>query len=391
MPHSISDPPDSFMPSLVQMQTITQHLLDWYDQNRRVLPWRSLPHEPSNPYKVWLSEVMLQQTQVPTVIPYFNQFIERFPTVQDLANASLDEVLLLWQGLGYYRRAAYLYQTAHILASTEEWPQNPEELRKLPGIGPYMAAAIAAIAFNRPAVPVDGNIRRIFERLFNFYDQPLSAKLKNAQNIAKRWSQSLPTTTRWGDFAQGLMDLGSIICIPQTPHCDQCPLAAACCYPKHAKPAVKATHKNKIPIRYGYALCFINEDDELYLEKEEEQRLLHGLMRVPLINIRTHKDSSPQDIPVFHDRSDQALISHTFSHFKWILSILILHVSKEFFSQSTPLITLHVREKDTIPSCIQPLFPLSFKGKWIKKSEISDYAFSSLMQKILQKVFALTK
>src|SRR5881392_4317496 len=196
-------------------------LLDWYDRHRRRLPWRPLPGESADPYRVWLSEIMLQQTGVKTVGPYFEKFIARWPDVGALGRASQDDVLRMWAGLGYYSRARNLHACAVAVLRDHGgvFPDNEEGLRALPGIGPYTAAAISAIAFDRRTMPVDGNIERVVSRLY-----AVEEPLPQAKPLIQRLATTLLGATRAGDSAQALMDLGASICTPNKPACSLCPL-----------------------------------------------------------------------------------------------------------------------------------------------------------------------
>src|SRR6478609_9247350 len=207
-------------------------LLEWYDRHRRKLPWRPLSGERADPYSVWLSEIMLQQTGVKTVGPYFVKFVTRWPDVAALGRASLDDVLRMWAGLGYYSRARNLHACA--VAVTREhgglFPDTEEGLRALPGIGPYTAAAIAAIAFDRRTMPVDGNIERVVSRLFAVEEELPQAKPLIQQLAATLLADARAgdETSRAGDSAQALMDLGASICTPKKPACSLCPLNEDC-------------------------------------------------------------------------------------------------------------------------------------------------------------------
>src|SRR6195952_6120448 len=204
-------------------------LLDWYDRHRRRLPWRPLPGMAADPYRVWLSEIMLQQTGVKTVAPYFEKFIARWPDVTALGCASLDDVLRMWAGLGYYSRARNLHACAVAVRRDHggAFPDTEEALRALPGIGPYTAAAIAAIAFGRRTMPVDGNIERVVSRLFAF-GAPLPQAKPLIQQLAATLLGASENESRAGDSAQALMDLGSSICTPKKPACALCPLNDEC-------------------------------------------------------------------------------------------------------------------------------------------------------------------
>src|SRR6186713_696566 len=217
-------------------QSATEHgasrpalLLDWYDRHRRRLPWRPPASERADPYRVWLSEIMLQQTGVKTVGPYFEKFLARWPDVGALGRASQDDVLRMWAGLGYYSRARNLHACAVVVHRDhgDVFPDTEESLRLLPGIGPYTAAAIAAIAFGRRTMPVDGNIERVVSRLFAV-EEPLPQAKPLIQQLAATLLGAGENESRAGDSAQALMDLGSSICTPKKPACALCPLNADC-------------------------------------------------------------------------------------------------------------------------------------------------------------------
>ncbi|WP_455429145.1 A/G-specific adenine glycosylase [Fodinicurvata halophila] len=205
--------------------TIARSLLAWYDRQARVLPWRAPPGERPQAYHVWLSEIMLQQTTVAAVKPYFEAFLDRWPTVADLAAADQEAVLTAWAGLGYYARARNLHRCAQVISEQHAgvFPQTVAALRELPGIGPYTAAAIAAIAFDQPEAPVDGNIERVISRLF-----AIETELPQAKPDIQAYMQGLVPRERPGDFAQAMMDLGAGICQPARPRCMLCPLQESC-------------------------------------------------------------------------------------------------------------------------------------------------------------------
>ena len=204
--------------------TPAKKLLAWYDRHRRDLPWRARPGTRPDPYCVWLSEIMLQQTTVAAAKGYFTRFIARWPILEALAAAELDEVLHAWQGLGYYARARNLHKCARVLVGEYggRFPDSEQGLRALPGIGAYTAAAIAAIAFDRPATAVDGNVERVVARLFAVEDP-----LPRAKTALYRLAAGLTPRLRPGDYAQAMMDLGATICTPRSPGCGRCPLSGA--------------------------------------------------------------------------------------------------------------------------------------------------------------------
>ena len=255
-------------------------LLAWYDEERRDLPWRTRRGRRADPYGVWLSEIMLQQTTVKAVIPYYLKFLARWPTVEALAAAELDDVLAAWAGLGYYSRARNLYKCAQVVAHelAGVFPQSAAELQKLPGIGPYTAAAIAAIAFGEPATPVDGNIERVVARLFAVR-QPLPA----AKSELRRLAATLTPARRPGDFAQAMMDLGAAICTPRRPSCLVCPVQSDCAANARGIEAslpLRAARAER-PMRLGIAFVALREDGSVLLRRRAEAGLLGGMLEVP--------------------------------------------------------------------------------------------------------------
>ncbi len=255
-------------------------VLDWYDGQRRDLPWRVSPGARADPYRVWLSEIMLQQTTVKAVIPFYARFLARWPTVEALAAAPLDDVLAAWAGLGYYSRARNLHACARIVAERHggQFPASETELRELPGIGRYTAAAIAAIAFGAPATPVDGNIERVIARLFGV-NEPLPGITPELARLAR----SLTPAKRAGDYAQALMDLGATICTVTRPSCLMCPLQGVCSAHAQGLQAVLPVRAAKAerPHRVGLAYFALREDGCVLLRRRPEAGLLGGMLEVP--------------------------------------------------------------------------------------------------------------
>src|SRR5436190_5726351 len=254
-------------------------LLDWYDRHRRRLPWRPPAGERADPYRVWLSEIMLQQTGVKTVGPYFEKFLARWPDVTALAHASLDDVLRMWAGLGYYSRARNLHACAVAVRREHGgvFPDTEEGLRALPGIGPYTASAIAAIAFDRRTMPVDGNIERVVSRL-HAVEEPLPQAKPRIQELAA----TLLADTRAGDSAQALMDLGSSICTPKKPACALCPLNEDCAARARGD---QESFPRKVPKKSGElrrgAAFVVTRGDELLVRSRPDKGLLGGMTEVP--------------------------------------------------------------------------------------------------------------
>ena len=311
---------------------ISDKLLGWYDRHRRAMPWRALPGQASDPYHVWLSEIMLQQTTVATVGPYFQRFLGLWPSVVDLAAADLDEVLHAWQGLGYYARARNLHKCAHVVASElgGEFPDTESGLLKLPGIGPYTAAAIAAIAFERRATVVDGNVERVMARLFAVEDP-----LPGSKDILREHAVSLTPGARFGDYAQATMDLGATICSPKNPACGICPLSADCaarCLGIEAD-LPKKLPKAERPTRRGVAFWIVAPGGAVLLRRRVESGLLGGMMEVPstdwIEDGSWTESAAVKQAPVAADwRPVKGLVRHTFTHFHLELTVLAARVEE---------------------------------------------------------------
>jgi A/G-specific adenine glycosylase len=255
-------------------------LLAWYDRHRRVLAWRALPGETPDPYRVWLSEIMLQQTTVKAVAPYYARFLQRWPSATALAASSLEDVLKAWAGLGYYARARNLHACARAVVERHggRFPPDETALAALPGVGPYTAAAIAAIAFGRRATPVDGNIERVVARLFAV-EEPLPAGKPDIRRLAA----SLTPAERPGDFAQAMMDLGAMLCTPQRPSCALCPWNDACAARRLATPETFPRKPTKAEgrLRRGAAFWVERADGAVLVRTRPLRGLLAGMSEVP--------------------------------------------------------------------------------------------------------------
>lgn len=344
------------------MQPITANLLDWYDSHHRILPWRISPREQKagkavDPYRIWLSEIMLQQTTVEAVKPYFNAFVEKWPTVKDLASASQDAVLRAWAGLGYYSRARNLKKCADAVCADHggAFPSDINGLKSLPGIGDYTAAAIASIAFNRPVAVVDGNVERVISRLYAI-DTPLPA----AKPEVRARMQALTPDERPGDFAQAMMDLGATICTPKRPACFVCPVKEGCealqtsdaeLYP------VKAAKKER-PIRRGAAFVAISADNEVLLRSRTESGLLGGMAEVPTTAWTARQDGATDiaSAPFAADWIAAGNITHIFTHFELRLAVF---------------------KAGNIPAT------QNLDGWWVKIEKISAEALPTVMKKVI--------
>jgi len=305
-------------------------LLDWYDQNRRDLPWRAKMGVRPDPYHVWLSEIMLQQTRVETVVRYYERFLKRFPTMHKLARAPLGDVLQAWAGLGYYARARNLHACARRVV--EEYggcfPGTEEALRELPGIGAYTAAAIAAIAFCQKATPVDGNIERVVARLFR-----LETPLPGAKSELQQLASTLTPNDRAGDFAQSMMDLGSTICTPKNPSCQLCPWRRNCAAYDTANPESYPRRAPKIEgkVRRGAAFVVLRADSSILLRKRPERGLLGGMTEVATTEWSSEfsDNNAMKSAPLKSKwRRLPGYVRHAFTHFPLELTVYVTEVAR---------------------------------------------------------------
>jgi A/G-specific adenine glycosylase len=336
-------------------------LLAWYDRHRRRLPWRALPGVRPDPYRVWLSEIMLQQTTVKAVGPYFEKFTARWPDVASLGRASLDDVLRLWAGLGYYSRARNLHACAVAVMREHGgvFPDSEEGLLMLPGVGPYTAAAIAAIAFDRRTMPVDGNIERAVSRLF-----AVEEALPQAKPLIRELAATLLGESRAGDSAQALMDLGATICTPKKPACALCPLMEDCAarlqgtqesFPRKAAKKTGA-------LRRGAAFV-VRRGEELLVRTRPEKGLLGGMTEVPGSDwIAEHDDKTARDqapalkgVTRWHRKT--GVVSHVFTHFPLELVVY----------------TAKVPSRTRAPAGM----------RWVPIATLADEAFPNVMRKVI--------
>lgn len=303
-------------------QQLTSQLLDWYRVNARVLPWRAPFGERADPYRVWLSEIMLQQTTVQAVKAYFLKFTGLWPTVEALAAAELDDVLRAWAGLGYYARARNLHACAKAVVERfgGRFPDSEQALRSLPGIGPYTAGAIAAIAFGKPHAAVDGNVERVMSRVY-LIETPLPDSKPEIQARA----ESLVPEEGAGDFAQAVMDLGATICTPKSPNCLICPWAEHCEGRKTglAPSLPRKKEKKAVPTRRGVAFWIEREDGAVLLRRRPEKGLLGGMMEVPSTAWGAEPVSPEDEAPLAAVwKRLPGTVEHTFTHFHLVLTVM---------------------------------------------------------------------
>jgi len=342
---------------------LADRLLAWYDRHARALPWRAKAGERADPYRVWLSEIMLQQTTVATVGAHFRAFLARWPTVHDLAAAHLDAVLHAWQGLGYYARARNLHKCARVVSVEHAgiFPSSEAELLRLPGIGAYTAAAIAAIAFGRRATVMDGNVERVVARLFN-----VTTPLPRAKPELHRLAEGLTPSPRVGDYAQAMMDLGATICLPRKPKCMLCPLTDACAARRAgSQEALPAKLPKAVrPKRHGVVFWTLRRDGAVLLRRRPENGLLGGLFEVPSTEWRAAPwgiDEAKAAAPARASwRSLDGVVRHGFTHFELELSLLVGNTRGA----------------------------AADGGVWCPVDRLSDYALPTLMKKVVRHALA---
>ena len=340
---------------------LATELLRWYDRHRRRMPWRALPGEIANPYAVWMSEIMLQQTTVAAVKSYFEKFLRLWPTVEDLAGAPVDEVMRAWAGLGYYARARHLHKCAGVVSEEHggAFPQAEDDLRALPGIGPYTAAAITAIAFGKRAVVVDGNVERVMARIF-MVTEPLPGCKKTLHAHA----DSLTPDLRAGDYAQAVMDLGATVCTPKSPACVICPWAAHCEGRKAgiAETLSRKLKKAEVPLKRGVAYWMVRADGCVALTRRPPKGLLGGMLEIP--STAWTKTKPVEAPPLKADwRVLPGMVLHTFTHFR---------------------LELEVRTADLTAAQAKKLGP---EVIWTKLEDLGEAGLPSVMAKVAVHAF----
>jgi A/G-specific adenine glycosylase len=353
----------------IQAAKIQKDLLTWFRANARDLPWR----KNRTPYAVWVSEIMLQQTQVATVIDYFNRFMKRFPTVEALARARQDSVLKLWEGLGYYSRGRNLHKAAQTIVSeyNGQLPNSLDELQKIPGIGRYTAGAIASIAFNKPAPILDGNVIRVLCRVFRVKGNPKETAVKH-----ELWelADGLVHTEHPGDFNEAMMELGAMICTPSNPQCLRCPLNTECQAYKHGEQDSLPVRQKQAPLpHYTIVVGIVYKDGSILIGKRRQNALLGGLWEFP--GGKKQKDESFKDAVAREVREETGIeievgkrlciVKHTYSHFK---------------------ITLHAYLCTYASGMAKPLDCDAVK--WVPAAGLRKYAFPGANVKIIRQLAA---
>jgi len=339
-----------------------ERLLAWYDKNRRVLPWRVRTGETPDPYRVWLSEIMLQQTTVAAVDKYFRKFVARWPNVEALAAASLDEVRAAWAGLGYYSRAANLHRTAGIVATERggRFPQEARALRALPGIGDYTAGAIAAIAFDACEAAVDANAERVLARYF-----AVKTALPKAKPELRRRAQTLVPESRAGDFAQGLMDLGQLVCTPKRPACAKCPWGKDCRAHALGRPEAfpKKGAERARPLKRGAAFVARDAGGAVLLVRRPERGLLGGMLQPPLgpwsASFPGAAEAMEQAPFAAQWRRRTGFVRHGFTHFELEIEVWRADLKRRN----------------------------GFDGSWVHPRDLHTVALPTVMRKILSHAF----
>ena len=322
----------------IDVDVFRKKILNWYDKHQRRLPWRAVSNgkvtETPNPYHVWLSEIMLQQTTVVTVGPYFEKFTSIWPTVHDLAKADKEDVMHEWAGLGYYARARNLHKCAQVVSNDLDgvFPNTQKELEELPGIGSYTSAAIRAIAFNEPANVVDGNIERIMARIFAI-KEPITNSKKKLKELAGHLSEN--QEDRPGDYAQALMDLGATVCIPKSPKCSLCPVNDLCEARKLGIAEALPTKKPKKvkPRKFGVLYWIENDSGEILFERRPDNVMLGGMLGLPT----SHWESEKPQNSIKNAHNLDLQVKHSFTHFDLMLDIMMAqNLTKSQISKILP-------------------------------------------------------
>jgi A/G-specific adenine glycosylase len=332
-------------------------LLLWYDTNQRELPWR----QDKDPYRVWLSEVMLQQTRVETVIPYYKRFLVSYPDLETLADAPQDDVLKLWEGLGYYSRARNFLQAVQEVRDHYggRVPDDPDTFAGLRGVGEYTRAAVGSIAFSRPLAVVDGNVKRVFCRLFTIEEEPGKSRI---QKEISRLADELLDRERPGDYNQAVMELGALVCIPRSPRCTVCPVSEYCgAFTQGVTDRLPVKSKKKpLPV-ISLAAVVLEEQGRFLVRQRTEEKLLQGLWEFPNVVNGEETDISKAFAELFHcgiELGEEIMrLSHTFSHLQWDVTVF------------------EGRMKEEIPEY--------YRGVWAGRVQLQEMAFPVVYHPLL--------
>lgn len=339
-------------------------LLVWFDAHQRQMPWRDDPR----PYYVWVSEAMLQQTQVDTVIPYFNRFIAQFPDVHALAAADQQLVLKLWEGLGYYSRARNLHKAAKLICEkfNAQLPQTYQGLQEIPGVGPYIAAAIVSIAFGQPVPVVDGNVLRVFARFWGIEND-----IGDARTRVMFFDRLTPiiATSEPSAFNQAMMELGALICSPKNPKCGQCPLQKGCVAFTTERTAELPFKTKKAPVpHYDIAVGVVWHEGKILIARRKEDQMLGGLWEFPGGKIKAGETAQDAAVRELHEETglvvrahqNYCTIKHAYTHFK---------------------ITLRAIACEVVSGCATP--HTSDELRWVTPAELNDYPFPTANKKVI--------
>lgn len=355
-------------PTEFQRQSFRTDLIDWYQSVKREMPWR----DTDDPYRIWVSEIMLQQTRVDQARPYFERFVETFPTVEALAAADRDDVLRLWEGLGYYSRARYLHDAAqHVVDDFGgQVPDTYDAIHALPGVGPYTAAAVLSIAYNKPHAVLDGNVIRVLSRVFAVDDNVKSAPTRRRLQEA---ADALIDPERPGTFNQAMMELGALLCTPRLPSCADCPVQPACQATSEGNPEDYPVTPEKKPVpHYDIAVGLVFDDDgQLLIQRRPDDGLLGGLWEFPGGKQEDGEDLSTtccrelrEELGIEIDVQDHFYtLSHAYSHFK-----ITMHAFRCRIMSGTPSSELD-----------QPL-------KWVPVDMLDDYAFPRANRRLIEEL-----
>ncbi len=345
-------------------------LLKWFMQNKRDVPWRRT----RDPYRIWLSEVMLQQTQTATVVPYYEKFLNRFPTIEALAKSPISRVLKNWEGLGYYARARNLHRAARYLAQNKnsKMPRTYDALLKIPGVGPYTAAAVGSIAFNLPYAAVDGNVERVLSRLFNLQ---ISPKHKEGKKIVAELAQKLllEAQARW--WNQAMMELGALICMPRRPRCDECPVEKLCLAKKYLDdPSVLPIRlpSRKLP-HHKIVIGLVWKDGRVLIDRRKMNGMLGGLWEFPggkIKNGETHATALQREL-----REELAIETEVGDYF--------MKVDHSYSHFSVTLYAYHCRHLAGVPRAIA-----CEAWRWTRLQDLRRYAFPNANRRIIQSLLA---